>query len=88
MDIVGLNAQPTILSVFFKVYKQICINHDKAPHPVQGKLNPPGFQQLTFTHGTVSCVTQLADTVVPTHSVETESIFIAVVLVCYTFVML
>jgi len=56
--------------------------------PVQRLTYPWGFQQLTFADGTVSRVTWLADTVVPTHSVETESIFITVVLVCYTFVML
>ena len=83
-----LNAQPSILSVVFKARDQICINYDKASHPVQRPPNPGGFQWLTFADGTISRVTWLADTVVPTHGVETERVFITVVLVCYTFVML
>lgn len=69
-----------ILSVLFKAHDQNCINCDRASHS--------GFQQLTFADGTISRVTRLADAVVPTHGVETERIFITVVLVCYTFVML
>lgn len=83
-----LNAQPSILSLFFKVCQQICMNYDKASNPVQRLTYPRGSQQLTFADGTIPRVTWLADTVVPTHGVETQRVFITVVLVCYTFIML